>query len=175
MANGDGNPGMNKLARAISGRMRKVSSDIVGDLILDFGVINDDMSLQTNTFPIPIPKGEYRVCRQLTLGPTNDILAKTQDMGMPHSGSHIHSTMSLTCSSHGGTVSGTVGVSTGPAPDPPDPSQRSAGGDGSDGMHQHHVLIPEKMRSIKAGDHVLVGWVQDDPVVIDVILSSDRL
>lgn len=175
MANGEGSPGMNKLARAISNRVRKVSDDITSNLILDFGVINDDMSLQTNTFPLPIPKGQYRVCRQLTLGPTNDILAKTQDMGMPHSGAHIHNEMSLTCSSHGGTVTGTVGVATGAAPDPPDPSQRSAGGDGSDGVHQHHVLIPEKMRKLKPGDHVLVGWVQDDPVVIDIILSSDRL
>lgn len=175
MANGEGNPGMNKLARAISNRVRKVGDDITGNLILDFGVINDDMSLQTNTFPIPIPKGQYRVCRQLTLGPTDNILAKTQTMGMPHSGAHIHSTMSLTCSSHGGTVSGTVGTSTGAAPDPPIPSVRTAGGDTMDGVHQHHVLIPELMRSIKPGDHVLVGWVQDDPVVIDIILSSDRL
>ena len=134
MANGDGNPGMNKLARAIASRIRRASDDSMSDLILDFGVINDDMSLQTNTFPVPIPKGQYRVCRQLTLGKTLEHLTDTaQD------GTHSHP------------------------------------GVGSGGAHSHNVLIPEKMRSIKAGDHVLVGWVQDDPVVIDVILSSERL
>ena len=32
-------------------------------LILDYGSIEGDYSLKTNTFPIPIPKGDYTVCR----------------------------------------------------------------------------------------------------------------
>ena len=39
-------------------------------------------------------------------------------------------------------------------------------------MHQHHVLIPEKMRSIKPGDRVLVAWVGDDAVVVDLVLPA---
>ena len=41
-----------------------------------------------------------------------------------------------------------------------------------EGTHQHTVLIPEKMRSLQAGDRVLVAWVQNEAVVIDIITSS---
>ena len=169
----EGNPGINHLAQAIQGRIRQ-NQDANSALLLDFGEIQPDYSLLTNTYPIPIPKTDYMVCRQLTLGPTHDILAKTQDIGLPHSGSHIHKTINET-GSCGCTVSGTVGETTRAAPDPPIPSQRTAGGDSSDGMHQHHVLIPEKMRKLKPGDRVLVAWVQNDAVVVDLVLPATVL
>lgn len=158
----EGNPGINHLARAIQGQISR-NQEVNSALILDFGTIQGDYSLLTNTYPIPIPKSDYMVCRQLTLGQTNDIMAKTQDIGLPHSGSHLHK------------VNGPVGEATGPAPDPPIPSERSAGGDSSDGMHQHHVLIPEKMRKLMPGDRVLVAWVQNDAVVVDLILPATVL
>ena len=79
-----GNEGINRLAGVLQSRMGQM-----GDRpqVLDFGVIQGDMSLLTNRFPKPIPQKDYMVCRQVTLGPTHNILAKTQDMGMPHSGS----------------------------------------------------------------------------------------
>lgn len=40
------------------------------------------------------------------------------------------------------------------------------------GKHKHTVIIPEKMRSIKPGDRVLVAWVGDDAVVVDIILPA---
>lgn len=80
-----------------------------------------------------------------------------------------------TCTHHGGTQVGTTGESTSAAPDPPIPSQRTAGGDSSDGMHQHHALIPEKMRKLKPGDRVLVAWVQNDAVVVDLVLPATVL
>lgn len=169
----EGNPGVNHLAQAIQGRIRQ-NQDANSALLLDFGEIQPDYSLLTNTYPIPIPKTDYMVCRQLTLGPTYDILAKTQDIGLSHSGSHIHKTINET-GSCGCIVSGTVGEVTSAAPDPPIPSQRAAGGDSSDGMHQHHVLIPEKMRKLKPGDRVLVAWVQNDAVVVDLVLPATVL
>lgn len=33
------------------------------------------------------------------------------------------------------------------------------------------AYIPEKMRSLKAGDRVLIAWVQNTAVVIDIILK----
>lgn len=164
------NEGYNRLARALQFRMQTVNES---PTILDFGEIKGDYSLLTNKYPIPIPQTDYFVCRQLTLGDTNYILAKTQDIGQPHSGSHIHNTINLTCPD--GQVVGTVGEETGPAPDPPNPPEKTAGGDSSDGQHQHHVLIPEKMRWIKPGDHVLVAWVDSDPVVIDLILPATEV
>jgi len=158
----EGNPGINHLARALQGQINR-NQEANSALLLDFGTIQGDYSLLTNTYPIPIPKSDYMVCRQLTLGPTNDIMAKTQDIGLPHSGSHLH------------LVNGPVGMETGPAPDPPIPSARTAGGDSTDGMHEHHVLIPEKMRKLMPGDRVLVAWVQNDAVVVDLILPATVL
>ena len=169
---GESNLGLNKLAQVMQARMDRNQDANNGALILDFGTIQPDMSLKTNTFAIPIPQTDYHVCRQLTLGPTHNILAKTQDIGKPHSGSHIHNTHSLTCSSHGGSVTGTTGEATSAAPDPPSPSERTAGGDSHDGEHQHHVLIPEKMRQIKPGDRVLVAWVQSEAVIVDIVLPG---
>ena len=94
--------------------------------MLDFGEIQDDYSLKTNTFSIPIPVEDYHVCRQLTLGKTGDILAKTQAIGKPGSGEHDHKTFEL--NSIHGPVKGTIGTPASGQPDPPDPPQNSAGG-----------------------------------------------
>ena len=46
----------------------------------------------------------------------------------------------------------------------------------TDGSHNHDVLLPEKMRSLTAGDRVLVAWVgrglAPDAVVIDIIMPA---
>lgn len=156
------NLGLNKLARVMQERMNR-NQGAESALVLDFGLIQGDMSLKTNTFAVAIPQTDYHVCRHLTFGPANNILAKTQDIGMPHSGTHLHK------------VNGPVGIETGPAPDPPIPSARTAGGDAHDGEHQHHVLIPEKMRQIKPGDRVLVCWVGDDACVVDIVLPATEV
>lgn len=118
-------------------------------------------------FPFLIPVEDYHVCRQLTLGKTGDILAKTQAIGKPGSGEHDHKTFEL--NSIHGPVKGTIGTPASGQPDPPDPPQNSAGSGGPEGAHQHHVLIPEKMRRLKPGDRVLVAWVQSEAVVVDII------
>lgn len=58
------NEGVNMLARVMQERMRKVSS--TPDPV-EFGEIQGDYSLMTNQFPIPIPRSDYFVGRQLTL------------------------------------------------------------------------------------------------------------
>ncbi len=66
------------------------------------------------------------------------------------------------------------------APIDPDPmTQESGNFDGKhdlhvsgNGKHRHILLVPEKMRSIKPGDRVLVAWVGDDACVIDIILPA---
>lgn len=167
-----GNKGVNHLAQVLTGQNKK-DQDRNSALVLDFGEILDDYSLQTNTFSIPIPVEDYHVCRQLTLGKTGDILAKTQAIGSPGSGEHNHTVINLT-GVHG-PVKGTVGVKASGQPDPPDPPKSSAGGGGAEGAHQHHVLIPEKMRRLKPGDRVLVAWVQSEAVVVDIICPAEDL
>ena len=59
----DNHAGANKLARTLSERMKNESK---GPLPLDFGSINSDYSLTTNTFPVKIPKKDYTVCRHIS-------------------------------------------------------------------------------------------------------------
>ena len=58
----DGHPGTAKLATVLSQRMKRESES---PLALDFGEIQANYSLVTNTFPVPIPKGDYSVCRHV--------------------------------------------------------------------------------------------------------------
>lgn len=111
----DENAGINKLANVLSQRMKKESES---PLALDFGEIQGNGSLVTNTFPVPVPKGDYSVCRQVTLGNTGEPLT---------------------------TTSGNTVLS---------------------------VVVPEKMRGLMPGDRVLVAWVQNEAVVVDLVTSS---
>lgn len=113
----EGNPGTNKLANVLASRMKKESAS---PLALDFGEIQADGSLVTNTFPVPVPKGDYSLCRHIA--------------GL---------TLSTTGGTHGGHESG-------------------------NGSHSHSIPVP----AVKAGDRVLVAWVQNEAVVIDIVTSS---
>lgn len=117
MAENKGSPGLSKLARVISNRAEKVAGKAERDLVLDFGSIKGDMSLLTNTFPIPIPRSEYHVCRLVG--------------GLQY------------------TISGGT----------------HGGHEGGNGSHSHTAAPPQ----IKPGDRVLVAWVQNEAVVIDVV------
>lgn len=103
-----GYPGTNKLANVLSRRMKRENNT---PLALDFGEIQLNGSLITNTFPVPIPRGDYSICRYL-----NSIFLETEE-----------------CEDH-----------------------------------THVVKLP----AVCAGDRVLVAWVQNEAVVIDVITRS---
>lgn len=57
-----GNPGTSRLGKVLAERMTKQNAS---SLILDYGSIEADYSLKTNTFPLPIPKSDYTVCRHV--------------------------------------------------------------------------------------------------------------
>ena len=137
----DGHPGTSMLASVLSQRMQAENES---PLVLDFGEIQANGSLVTNTFPVPVPKGSYSVCRQLTLGRTGSVLTTTKD-----GGSHTHD-----AGQHAGHAEG-------------DGSHQHSGG-----THTHGIPLPEKMRSVGPGDRVLVAWVQSEAVVIDIIVKS---
>lgn len=82
----DGHPGTSKLAAVLSQRMKKENES---PLILDFGEIQADYSLVTNTFPVPIPKGDYSVCRSVN-GYTLATLESSW-IGHLQEDKHIHS------------------------------------------------------------------------------------
>lgn len=54
--------GFNDLALTIQQRIGAVSAS---PLVLDFGVINGDGSLRTNSYPVDVPLGDYLVCDSL--------------------------------------------------------------------------------------------------------------
>lgn len=131
--------GMNKLARVLHGRIQG-EREAHSSLVLDFGEIQKDYSLLTNTYPIPIPKADYLVLEDLTLGETGTKLTTTTQ-----NGAHTHGNNG----SHGGHDGG-------------DGSHEHE----SSGNHSHNALIPEKLRWLKPGDRVLVAWVQHDAIVV---------
>ena len=111
----DGHPGTAKLAQVLD---KRTSQKTESPLTLDFGEIQANGSLKTNTFPVPIPKGDYTICRLaagLTLSTSEQSWLNKAPSGVP--------------------------------------------------LHSHSVTIP----AVKAGDRVLVAWIQSEAVVIDVI------
>lgn len=63
---GANSPGISRLA----GVIRDIAArQIPSDMLIDFGEIQADGSLMTNTFPLPIPKSDYIVCRRLSQEP----------------------------------------------------------------------------------------------------------
>lgn len=124
MSKGDNSPGASKLAGVLKGMARR-STEI--PLALDFGGIQNDGSLLTNSFPVPIPKSDYQICRYLT-----------------YPGNENNTTSGASVGDHG--------------------------------SHTHSVsVVRDKDRKIKAGDRVLVAWVGDDAVVIDIIVPAEEV
>lgn len=74
----DKNTGVNKLANVLSQRMKKENNS---PLALDFGEIHKNGSLVTNTFPVPVKKGDYSICRQLGV--------KKEETGGLHPGDRV--------------------------------------------------------------------------------------
>ena len=135
----DSNPGTSRLANVLAGRMRKERD---APLVLDFGEIQANGSLITNTFQTPIPKGDYSVLRQLTLGDADSDCTETTkepvlNIPLELKSVELESEEAIIIPSH-----------------------------------QHSVILPQKMRSLTAGDRVLVAWVQNEAVVIDIVMRS---
>lgn len=78
------NSGVSKLAQVIAER---ISSQTQRPDALELGTIQSDMSLKLDRFAVPIPKGEYLICRSLTLP---DPFATTTDATVGDHGIHNH-------------------------------------------------------------------------------------
>jgi len=137
------NSGASKLAQVIAER---ISTQTARPDALELGSIQGDMSLKIDRFSVPIPKGEYLVCRTLTLP---DPMTKTVE----GQGAHPHGP-----SGEHAQYSGT-GIHSHPR---------------EEGAHVHDIVRPEQLSPLKPGDRVLVAWVNGgiDPVVIDVVVNS---
>lgn len=149
----DSNPGTSRLANVLAGRMRKEGD---APLVLDFGEIQSNGSLITNTFQTPIPKGDYSVLRQLTLGEVNTGFTETStepEVNITVELKPVESKPVESESIESKPVESESGTITIPS-------------------HMHEVKLPSKMRNLAAGDRVLVAWVQNEAVVIDIVMRS---
>ena len=86
MSKGDNTPGVSRLAGAIS---KLADKGLDTEPVIDFGGIQADGSLLTNSFPIPIPKSDYQVCRYLTYPGSES--NSTTSVSVGDHGSHSHS------------------------------------------------------------------------------------
>jgi hypothetical protein len=76
--------GMSKLAHVLSER---IGQQVQKADALELGVIKSDMSLLLDRFPIPMPRGEYLICRTLTLP---NPIATTSGKSVGDHGTHDH-------------------------------------------------------------------------------------
>lgn len=56
---------MQRLGNVLINRMRKTSTAAV-PIAVELGSIHDNLSLTTDTLPVPIPKGDYMVSKTMT-------------------------------------------------------------------------------------------------------------
>lgn len=75
--------GSNALTGAITGIIKEMSAQ---PPIIDFGIINSDYSLTLNSFPKPVPKADYSVCRQLLYEKSVELTTTYNDGGHDHAG-----------------------------------------------------------------------------------------
>jgi len=78
------NRGASKLAQVIAER---IASQTQQPDALELGTIQDDMSLKLDRFAVPVPKGEYLVCRSLKL---SDPMTITTEAIVGDHGTHTH-------------------------------------------------------------------------------------
>ena len=82
MSKGNNSPGLSKLAGVFQGMAK---NQIPTDRLLDFGTIQSDKSLLTDTFGIAIPKSDYLILAEL-----KSHTATTSSRSVGDHGSHTH-------------------------------------------------------------------------------------
>ena len=162
----DKTKGFNKLALTFQGQMSKTSKS---PLPLDFGIIEEDYSLRTDTFPVSIPVSDYLICRGVSWNPAKPMTMTCWE----GEGSGLEGWEEEDWSDKG--WKGGEDLHNPPlAAVPHEHDKKGAHDHGlcSKGIHYHDVYLPDKMRWIKPGDRVLVAWVGEHAVVVDIIVSA---
>ena len=137
---------LQRLGDTLTGRMKKTSREAIPTTV-ELGIINDNLSLTTDSLKTPIPKGDYMVSLALTHKNYYTYNELNSSANAPHK--HYHG-------DHGGHLSG-------------DGSHSHT----TDGLHDHRA--PSVFRQLKAGDRVLVAWCGNEPVVVDIVVSSNTI
>lgn len=179
----DQHKGFNALAQVLQEKTQQISNENT-QFSLDIGTITENMGLVTHTFPLEIPQSDYLVLRQLTLGSTGSKLTSTNIVnGHSHgeAGAHTHDLGQLKIKKNGKHKHKLDSKDT---EESGEHEHTIEGGNINEngshshpaaGSHSHEVLLPEKMRSIQPGDRVLVAWVSNDAIILDIILPAKEV
>lgn len=169
MSKGDNSPGLSKLAGVMVGMARNAMDT---SLVLDFGQIQGDGSLLTNTYQIPIPASDYLVCRGCVL-PNSEVITSYSTTAQNNSHRHKFDDALI--------LEGTTDAQSSPEShshlvEVPMLDIFTAYTTSTQKSHSHSVDIARpSQRMLKAGDRVLVAWVYNDAVVIDIIKSASEI
>lgn len=159
--------GINNLGIILKNEMNKVYDR---PLVLDFGVILNDYSLKTNTFPIPIPVSDYSVCRSVSYNPAKPLTMTWWEGEAPYVEGWEDEDW---------TEKGWNGGNEDSHNPPAEAVSHGHGPKGESdincGKHYHDVYLPGKMRRLKPNDRVLVAWIGVDAVVIDIIMDAKEV
>lgn len=112
---------------------------------LELGVINANLSLTTDSLKTPIPKGDYMV----SLALTHKNYYTYNELNSSAKAPHHH---------EGGTH---------------EQFQGTGYHSHDDGLHDHRV--PSVFRQLEPKDRVLVAWIGNEPVVVDIVVSSNTI
>lgn len=135
---------MQRLGNVMSDRMKRTSRAAV-PVTVEFGIINDDLSLTTDSLTGKIAPEDYMVDLQLT----HDTYFTYNELNSSAYAPHYH-------------VGG-------------EHEQESGDGrhEHRDGLHDHRV--PSVFRRLEAGDRVLVFWVGNEPVITAIIVKGSTV
>lgn len=161
MAKGDNSPGVSALAGTFQQLARQ---EYEAPPMFDFGVIQDDYSLLTNTYPVSIPPSDYLVCRCAAL-PNEEVINSYETIAVNKS--HMHDITDAI-----GSILDSLGSPCSPQQSP----VKTKGSASKQDPHYHETDIARPtQRHLNPGDRVLVAWVGNDAVVIDIIYTASRL
>lgn len=160
--------GINNLGIVLKNEMNKICDK---PLVLDFGVIQEDYSLKTNTFPVAIPVTDYVICRSVSWNPAKPMTMTWWAGEAPYVDGWENEDWS---------DKGWHGKAGGDLHNPPEELKSHGHGPKGEseincGKHYHDVYVPDKMRWLKPNDRVLVAWVGVDAVVIDIIINAKEV
>lgn len=152
---GGNTPGLSKFTDIIATMIQRDKES--QPRLLDFGVIQDDWALKCNSYPVPIPKESYLICRSVSL-PNKEMLST--EMTEAKNKTHLHKAEDEDM----------MEQDMAPVPVNDIVKLKYVTVIQIEHLHEYDVARPSEPR-LKPGDRVLVAWVSNDPVVVDVLTS----
>lgn len=137
---------IDRLGIGLSNRMKKSAGAAV-PVVLELGIVNGDLSISTDSLSNAIPASSYMISLSLT----HEHYFSYNELNSSAKAPHVH-----TGGTHDGHESGS-GTHT----------------HSTDGLHDHRA--PSVFRRLEPGDRVLVAWVGDEPIVVDIVVAGTTI